>query len=113
MKIIEMERRTMDGEPVVYDTLNECAEDYRDWWCAIETKEEELFYDKYVCGNKGLAGETNAEHIWNELVKHAGQGLGLSWGDDDIYGYFRPDEVVPEVGEEMTDGDGDIWVRIY
>ena len=112
MRIVEMERRTMNGEPVVYDELNECAGEYRDWWCVIETKEEELFYDKYVAGNKGLAGETNAEHIWNEMVKHAGQGMGVSWGDDDMYGYIRPDEVAPEVGEDFIDGDGDTWVVI-
>lgn len=110
MKIIEMERMTMDGEPVVYDTLNECAGEYRDWWCVIETKEEELFYDKYVANNKGLAGETNAEHIWNEMVKHAGQGMGVKWGDDDIYGYIRPDEVAPLPTEPFIDGDGDEWV---
>lgn len=110
MKIIEMERMTMDGEPVVYDTLNECAGEYRDWWCVIETKEEELFYDKYVANNKGLAGETNAEHIWNEMVKHAGQDMGLAWGDDDVYGYIRPDEVAPLPTEPFIDGDGDEWV---
>ncbi len=112
MKIIEMERRTMDGEPVIYDTLNECAGEYRDWWCVIETKEEELVYDKFVRGNKGLAGETEAEHIWNEMVKHAGQGMGVKWGDDDMYGYIRPDEVAPEVGEDFIDGDGDKWVVV-
>lgn len=112
MRIVEMERKTMDGKPVEYDTLKENGEDYRDWWCVIETKEEELFYDKYVCGNKGLAGETNAERIWNDMVKHAGQGMGVSWGDDDMYGYVRPDEVAPEVGEEYIDGDNDIWVRV-
>ena len=113
MKIIEMKRKTLDGESVEYDALEENGEDYRDWWCVIETKEEELFYDKYVCGNKGLAGETNAEHIWNEMVKHAGQGMGVSWGDDDMYGYISPDEEVPEVGEETVDSDGDRWVRLY
>lgn len=107
MKIIEMERKTTNGEPV-----GERPEYYpRDWWCVIETKEEELFYDEYVCGNKGLAGETNAEHIWNEMVKHAGKDFGLCWGDDDLYGYIMPDEDVPEVGEEMVDSDGETWVR--
>lgn len=85
--------------------------DPRDWFCVIETKEEELFYDKYVAGNKGLAGETNAEHIWNELVKHAGQGMGLAWGDDDIYAYIRPDEAVPEMGETYK-LDNDTWYRV-
>ncbi len=107
MKIIEMKRKTMDGQPVYEEEAP-----IIDWWCVIETKEEELFYDKYVCGNRGLAGETNAEHIWNELVKHAGQGMGVKWGDDDMYGYIRPDEVCPEIGEEFIDGDGDKWVVI-
>lgn len=108
MIIMTLKRMTMDGEPLDPDY----DEDPNDWWCKIETKEEELFYDRYVCGNKGLAGETVAEHIWNEMVKHAGQGMGLAWGDDDIYGYIRPDETEPEVGEEWTDSDGDKWLRM-
>ena len=112
MKIITMERLTLDGVPVEQNALCENPEDYRDWWCVIETKEEELVYDKFVSGKKGLAGETVAEHIWNEMVKHAGQGMGVSWGDDDMYGYIRPDEAVPEVGKEYTDADGDKWVRV-
>lgn len=111
MKIITMERRTLDGEPVEYG-IDENNEDYRDWFCVIETKEEELFYDRYVLGNKGLAGETNAERIWNEMVKHAGQGMGVKWGDDDIYAYIRPDEYEPEINEDYEDGDGDVWVRV-
>lgn len=110
MKIIELCRLTENGEDI--DVKDTNAPDPRDWWCVIETKEEELFYDKYVCGNKGLAGETNAEHIWNEMLKHAGQGMGVCWGDDDIYGYIRPDEVYPEVGEEFIDSDDDRWVRV-
>lgn len=108
MIIMTFKRMTLDGKPLEpdYDV------DPNDWWCKIETKEEELFYDKFVCGNKGLAGETEAEHIWNEMVKHAGQGTGLSWGDDDIYGYIRPDETEPEIGEEYIDGDGDRWLRV-
>lgn len=112
MIIMTFKRMTMDGEPLYVDADNECSEDPNDWWCKIETKEEELFYDKYVCGNKGLAGETNAEHIWNEMVKHAGIPQGLAWGDDDIYGYIRPDETEPEVGEEWTDSEGDKWLRM-
>lgn len=108
MKIIIMKRMTMDGEPLDsdYDI------DPNDWWGVIETKEEELVYDKFVCGNKGLAGETEAEHIWNEMVKHAGESFGLAWGDDDMYGYIRPDETEPEIGEEFIDGDGDRWLRM-
>ena len=113
MKIIELQRLTLDGKPVDYNTVYENGEDFRDWWCVIETKEEKLFYDKYVANNKGLAGETNAEHIWNEMIKHAGQDMGLAWGEDDVYGYIRPDEDVPEVGEETTDSDGDRWLRIH
>lgn len=107
MKIITMQRLTLDGKPVYSDEPIE-----KDWWCVIETEEEKLFYDKYVCGNKGLAGETNAEYIWNTLVKHAGQDKGVSWGDDDIYGYISPNEKVPEVKETFKDGEGDIWVRV-
>lgn len=110
MKIITLKRLTENKEPLVDEDYTQC--DPNDWFCVIETKEEELFYDKYVCGNKGLAGETNAEHIWNDMVKHAGQGMGVSWGDDDMYGYFRPDEAEPEVGEEWVDWDGDKWRRM-
>ena len=108
MIIMTFKRMTLDGKPLEpdYDV------DPNDWWGKIETKEEELVYDKFVCGNKGLAGETEAEHIWNEMVKHGGQGMGLAWGDDDIYGYIRPDETEPEVGEEWTDGDDDKWLRV-
>ena len=108
MIIMTFKRMTMDGEPLEpdYDV------DPNDWWCKIETKEEELVYDKFVCGNKGLAGETTAEHIWNEMVKHAGEPFGLAWGDDDVYGYIRPDEAEPEVGEEYKDSDGDVWIRM-
>lgn len=112
MKIITLKRMTMDGEPLYVDANNEGCEDPNDWWGVIETKEEELVYDKFVCGNKGLAGETEAEHIWNEMVKHAGESFGLAWGDDDIYGYISPDETVPEIGEEFIDGDGDRWLRV-
>ena len=107
MKIIEMCKVVEDGVPLKEEDGDV---DPRDWFCVIETKEEELFYDKYVAGNKGLAGETNAEHIWNELVNHAGQDKGLAWGDDDIYAYIRPDEAVPEVGERYKI-DNDVWVR--
>lgn len=107
MKIITVQRLTLDGMPVYSDEPIE-----KDWWCVIETEEEELFYDKYVCGKKGLAGETNAEHIWNDMIKHAGQDMGLAWGDDDIYGYISPNEHVPEIKETFKDGEGDIWVRV-
>lgn len=112
MRIITMQRLTLDGKPATYDTATENGEDYQDWWCVIETEEEELFYDKYVANSKGVAEETNAEHIWNEMIKHAGQDMGLAWGDDDVYGYISPNEHVPEIKENFKDGDGDIWVRI-
>lgn len=111
MKIIEMERRTMDGEPIIYDTLNECAGEYRDWWCVIETKEEEMVYDDFV-EHLGQYGGDSRDLLWNKMVIHAGQGMGVKWGDDDMYGYIIPDEGCPEVGETMTDGDGDEWLRI-
>lgn len=112
-----MERRTMDGEPIEQDALKNNAEDYRDWWCVIETKEEEMVYDKAfnkpfipASATKCLVQGTYID-LWNDMVKHAGQGMGVKWGDDDMYGYIRPDEGCPEVGETMTDGDGDEWVR--
>ena len=105
MKIIEMERRTMDGKPIEYNPVYENGEDFRDWWCVIETKEEEMVHD--------IAIEKEGDYLvlWNKMINHAGQGLGLHWGEDDIYGYIRPDEVAPEIGEEYTDGDNDVWVR--
>ncbi len=105
MKIIEMERRTLDGKPVEYG-IDENGEDYRDWWCVIETKEEEMVYDEY------LEHPDQYEFLWNAMVKHAGLGYGVKWGDDDMYGYIRPDEVAPEIGEEYIDADGDKWVVV-
>lgn len=107
MKVITMQRLTLDGKPVAYNATDENGEDCRDWWCVIETKEEELVYDKFISGR-----EPCAERLWNMMVKHAGQGMGVSWGDDDMYGYIRPDEVAPEIKENFKDGEGDIWVRI-
>lgn len=116
MKIIEMERRTMDGKPVDYG-IDENGEDYRDWWCVIETKEEELVYDKAFHKPFNPASATKSLvqgayiDLWNDMVKHAGLDYGVKWGDDDMYGYIRPDEAVPEIGEEYIDGDNDKWVR--
>lgn len=119
MKIIEMRRKTLDGESVEYDALEENGEDYQDWWCVIETKEEELVYDKAfrepfnpAGARKSLVKGTYID-LWNDMVKHAGRDMGVSWGDDDMYGYISPDEVAPEVGEDFIDGDGDTWVRLY
>lgn len=110
MKIIELERKTMDGEPVEYNQIYK-KEDFRDWWCVIETKEEEMVYDDFV-KHLGEYDSDCRDILWNKMVIHAGQDMGVSWGDDDMYGYIRPDEDCPEVGESMTDGDGDKWVRI-
>ena len=104
MRIIEMERLTMDGQPHYEDEGNT-----RDWWCVIETKEEELVYEKMLAEESGGA----LEKLWDEMIIHAGQGMGLHWGEDDIYGYFRPDDTCPEVGEEYEDGDGDKWKRVW
>lgn len=101
MRIITLQRLTDNGEPVYEE-----EGDIRDWFCVIETQEEELVYDEY------LEHPDQYEFLWNAMVKHAGLGVGLSWGDDDIWGYFRPDEAVPEVGEEWTDGDNDRWGRV-
>lgn len=109
MKIIELERRTLDGEPVKYGA-DENGEDYRDWWCVIETKEEKKMYEDFL-GHLGEYSGDCRDILWNKFVIHAGQGMGLSWGDDDIYGYILPDEDTPKLGEEFIDGDGDTWVR--
>ena len=110
MRVVEMERRTMDGEPIEYG-IDENVEDYRDWWCVIETKEEEMVYDDFIKHLGEYSGDCR-DILWNRLVIHAGQGMGVNWGDDDMYGYIRPDEVAPEVGEDFIDGDGDTWVAI-
>lgn len=106
MKVIEMERKTMDGKPVEYNPVYENREDFREWWCVIETKEEEMVHD--------IAIEKEGDYLvlWNNMVNHAGQGMGVSWGDDDIYGYIRPDETEPLPTEPYIDGDGDEWVVI-
>lgn len=101
MRIITMQRLTMDGEPVYEE-----EGDIRDWFCVIETPEEELVYDEF------LEHPDQYEFLWNAMVKHAGLDEGLAWGDDDVWGYFRPNEVIPKVGEEWTDGDNDRWGRV-
>ena len=109
MRIIEMLRKTDNGKPMEYNE-NDC--DPHDFWCVIETKEEEMLYDDFVEHLGEYSGDCR-DILWNKLVIHAGQGQGVNWGDDDMYGYLRPDEDVPEVGEEMTDNEGDIWLRTY
>ena len=104
MKIITLKRLTENKEPLVDDDYTQC--DPHDWFCVIETPEEEMVYDEF------LEHPDQYEFLWNAMVKHAGLGVGLSWGDDDIWGYFRPDEAVPEIGEEWTDGDKDRWGRV-
>lgn len=106
MKIITLQRLTDNGEPVYEE-----EGDIRDWFCVIETKEEEMVYDDFIEHLGGYNGDPR-DLLWNKMVIHAGLGVGLSWGDDDIWGYFRPDETVPEVGEEWTDGDNDRWGRV-
>ena len=110
MKIITMERKTLDGEPVDADALNENPEDYRDWWGVIETKAEELVYDRLYGGyyDKNAKARMLIDDLWCAMVNTG----GVNWGDDDVYGYIRPDEVEPEVGEEYEDADGDIWRRV-
>lgn len=110
MKIITLERRTIDGKPVEYNPVYENGEDFRDWWCVIETKEEEMVYDDFIEHLGQYSGDPR-NLLWNKMAIHAGQGMGVNWGDDDMYGYIRPDEVAPEIGEEYTDGDNDVWVR--
>lgn len=105
MRIITMKRLTEGGEALLDDDFTQC--DPNDWWGVIETKEEEIVYD-LAHGE----GSKDTQRLWNYMVNHAGQGMGLAWGDDDIYGYFRPNETIPEVGEEYIDGDNDRWVRI-
>lgn len=111
MKIIEMERLTLDGKPVEYDALKENGEDYRDYWCVIETKEEELVYDDFLKHLGQHSGDPR-DLLWNKMVIHAGLGMGVNWGDDDIYGYIRPDETEPFPTELYIDGDGDEWVAM-
>lgn len=112
MRIITMQRLTLGGKPAMYDTATENGEEYRDWWCVIETEEEKLVYDMFV---KNISSNIQSEaltNLWNTLVKHAGQDRGLAWGDDDVYGYISPNEHVPEIKENFKDGEGDIWVRV-
>lgn len=107
MKIITMKRLTIDGKPL--DQESDC--DPNDWWCKIETKEEEMIYDDFEKHLGEYSGDCR-DILWNRLVNHAGQGMGVSWGDDDMYGYIRPDEDCPDIEEEFVDGDGDRWVRV-
>ena len=107
MRIITMQRLTLDGKPATYNTATENGEEYQDWWCVIETEEEKIVYE--LAFDKG---NEECKRVWNYMVIHAGQDMGLAWGDDDVYGYISPNEKVPEIKENFKDGDGDIWVRI-
>ena len=110
MKIILMQRLTMDGESVEYKPSEENGEDYEDWWGVIETPEEKTIYDDFVKHLGEYDGDCR-DILWNKLVIHAGQEMNVCWGDDDMYGYIMPDETAPEVGEKYTDADGDEWIR--
>lgn len=101
MRVIEMERKTLDRQPVYKGEAP-----IRDWWGVIETEEEEMVYNTAIRVGEGFLT------LWNSMLKHAGLPFGLKWGEDDIYGYIRPDEVPPEVGDEYVDGDDDKWVRV-
>ena len=103
MKIITMAKVIEDGEPLPDD--DNTQPDPRDWFCAIETKEEELVYDEFV------EHPEQYEFLWNAMVKHAGLYEGVKWGDDDIYAYIRPDEGLPMIGEEYKI-DNDTWQRV-
>lgn len=112
MKIIEMCKVVEDGVPLKEEDGDV---DPRDWFCAIETKEEELVYDTFLDFLHGddVGDKYSKAYIslWNAMVKHAGLGMGVKWGDDDIYAYIRPDEVEPEVGDHYK-LDNDEWVRV-
>lgn len=100
MIVFQMRMLTKDGQALntdEYDTLG--------LWCKVETEEEWLVYEHF---GKGVW----EKHLWNEMVKHAGAPYLVNLGDDDIYGYIRPDEMPPEVGDEYIDGDDDTWVRV-
>lgn len=113
MNIILMERKTLDGKPVEYGA-DENGEDYRDWWCVLETLEEEWIYKQFVHETASNTQSQRLINLWNSLVKHAGQknGIEVTWGNDDIYGYIKPNETAPLITEPFIDGDGDEWIRI-
>lgn len=102
MRIITMQRLTLDGKPVYPEEAP-----IQDWWCVIETEEEKLVYE--LAFDKG---NEECKRVWNEMIKHAGQDMGVSWGDDDVYGYISPNEHAPEIKENFKDGEGDVWVRV-
>lgn len=107
MKIITMTKIKEDGEPLDKDT----DIDPRDWFCVIETLEEKWVYDQFVREISSNIQDERLMRLWNDMVKHAGQSVGLCWGDDDIYTYIMPNEIVPEVGEHYK-LDNDEWVRV-
>ena len=110
MIVITMDRKTLDKKPVVY-SADENGEDYRDWWVKIETKEEEMVYDAWQT-EPDKDKQSALKDLWDAMIVHAGQGQGVMWGEDDIYGYIRPDETMPDVGDEYTDADEDKWLRV-
>ncbi len=113
MKIITMCKVIEDGEPLPDDDYTQSGP--RDWFCAIETKEEELVYDTFLEFLHGDdAGDKYSKayiSLWNSMVNHAGLYEGVKWGDDDIYAYIRPDEGLPMIGEEYKI-DNDTWQRV-
>ena len=102
MKIIELERQTMDGEPVYKEEAP-----IRDYWCVLETEAEEQLYEETWNSN-----ETDLIPTWNKLINKAGADYNLCWGDDEIYGYVHVNETAPMPTEPFIDGDGDKWVCV-
>lgn len=115
MKIIEMKKIIDNGEPLADDDYTAC--DPNDWFCVIETAEEEALYEMAMGDRKPLRMAEEdmpidvLKTVWDDLVCFAGAYEGVSWGDDDIYYYFRHDEKIPELGETF-ELDGDTWYRV-
>ena len=104
MKIIEMERMTLSGEPVEYNPVYENGEDFREYWCVLENETEEKLYEETWNSN-----DTDLIPTWNKMINEAGRQYNLCWGDDEIYGYVHTSETAPMPTEPFIDGDGDEW----
>ena len=104
MKIIEMERMTLSGEPVEYNPVYENGEDFREYWCVLESEEEEILYEE-----TWNSSDTDLIPAWNKMINEAGERYNLLLGDDEIYGYVHISETAPMPTEPFIDGDGDEW----
>lgn len=99
MILLEMQRIKGEG----------ADEGEKDWFVKLETKAEELVYDR-VYGSYYNYSDHDYQLVralWDKMVNTC----GVNWGEDDVYAYIYVDSFEPEVGEEYQIDDI-TWVRV-